>query len=80
MMLVLQIAVGVILAKVIFVIASSASKDVRQLFEDEQAYQAVKRLLKSLVVYLLVVFLGVGYIVLASESLLPSFLQGLWDG
>lgn len=80
MILVLQIAVGVILAKVIFVIASSASKDVRQLFEDEQAYQAVKRLLKSLVVYLLVVFLGVGYIVLASESLLPSFLQGLWDG
>lgn len=80
MILVLQIAVGVILAKVILVIASSASKDVRQLFEDEQAYQAVKRLLKSLVVYLLVVFLGVGYIVLASESLLPSFLQGLWDG
>ena len=80
MMLVLQIAAGVVLAKVILVIASSVSQDVLQFFEDEQSGQKVKRFFGVLVVYLLVVFLGIGYIILADESLLPSFLQRLWDG
>ena len=33
-----------------------------------------------LAAYLLVCSLLIGYIVLASEGLLPSFLQRLWDG
>ena len=107
MMLVLQIAAGIVLALVIIVVAPLVFSVILQAFADDRRRvekmkkekelrksaekqdpslkwkrrrKTLKTYITALVVYLLVVFLGIGYIVLADLALLPSFLQRLWDG
>jgi heme exporter protein D len=107
MMLVLQIAAGIVLALMIVVIVPLIFSAILQGFADnrrrvekireeneERKYaeeqepslkwkrrrKTLKTYVTALAAYLLGCFLLVGYIVLASEGLLPSFLQRLWDG
>lgn len=107
MILVLQIAAGIVLALVIVVIAPLIFSAILQFFADDRRRvekireekeqrksaekqdpslkwkrrrKTLKSYITALAANLLVLSLLLGYIMLASEGLLPSFLQRLWDG
>ena len=107
MMLVLQIAAGIVLALVIVVVAPLVFSAILQAFADDRRRvekrreekeqrksaekqdpslkwkrrrKTLKTYITALAAYLLFCTLLLGYVVLASQGLLPSFLQRLWDG